>query len=643
MDSLLLKEDHDDLKTRILTKLQLGQFFHVSDVECARYYLHLAIAEHEASGFEKSIGIGHYYLAMINDNLGQYEKAIQNYKIALDDFKKYKKNKESGRATLQIAHCYKKLGDHQQSLNYYQKAIEIGESIQNSSILFDSYSQIGGLYNSLYEDELALANYKKSIPFAEKIGFHKVVYGKTNIIYSLVRLEEFDEAECIGSELMEFLNKDLYFQEKIVFFMYMGLLYKKQERFELAEKYLKQAVQLSEDNSDLNLTNINSIYLNYAATLQVAGKEEKAYPYFKKVNTFAQKSENKQLLLESHVGLSNYYEYIGNYKRAYEELSEHSKLEKEFRGDKIKKEIGKSTVKNMLEKKENKIDDLKTEKEQMSQLLEKQTLAILGIGLMFLALLSVFTAFYQRNKRREAEMNVAVSHNQLAILRSNMNPHFIFNSINAIQNFILKSEKFEAYEYMTKFANLTRNILKVSKSLTISLEDEIKIIENYVDLEKIRFRDKFEYSIVNNINEEDRSCFIPSMVIQPIIENAIIHGLSNLHSAGKLLIEIQSNPNGIECLVTDNGIGRKKAMENKKKNSHQHLSIATKNTEKRIQILKKLGFEKVSVKIKDLYDPNKEATGTRVQVILPFVPNHWNETTNHKLTKNEKETKHSHR
>ena len=212
---------------------------------------------------------------------------------------------------------------------------------------------------------------------------------------------------------------------------------------------------------------------------------------------------------------------------------------------------------------------------------------------------------------------------QLDALRSQMNPHFIFNSLNSIENFILKNEKLIASEYLGKFSKLIRNILDNSKSEKIALEKEIETLQLYIELERIRTNNKFEviFEIPDNILADN--IMLPPMLMQPHAENAILHGLRHLEDKkGKLTVSINiTNDECLEYTLEDNGIGRKKSMAQKSLNSFTHKSYGIDITKNRIDLYNQKNNINITYKIIDLYDGANKPVGTKIVIIIPLLQN----------------------
>lgn len=208
---------------------------------------------------------------------------------------------------------------------------------------------------------------------------------------------------------------------------------------------------------------------------------------------------------------------------------------------------------------------------------------------------------------------------QLASLKAQMNPHFMFNALNSIQEFIVLNEKKSANRYMGKFADLMRMILDQSNHETVSLEDELKMIHLYLELEALRFENEFQYNLEVDPDIDTLYTFIPAMIVQPYIENAIKHGL--LHKQGKKELTIQfkqTDPNYLLCKIKDNGIGRKKSLEINGLRQKKHTSFATGATQKRLELLNQGRKEQIVVSYTDYDGSNFPESGTEVNLKIPL-------------------------
>lgn len=222
----------------------------------------------------------------------------------------------------------------------------------------------------------------------------------------------------------------------------------------------------------------------------------------------------------------------------------------------------------------------------------------------------------QRREKEKTAMNKKMAELEMTALRSQMNPHFIFNSLNSIQHLINANEKRTANDYLVKFAELLRSVLDYSSHSTISVENELKSLELYLDLEMLRFEDKFSYKFKIDKSIDIHNTEIPTFLIQPYIENCIKHGFNQKKSGGKITVELKKIKGAIVCAIEDNGIGRQKSAELKMQSGNTHTSKGMKITEERLSLLNKTNQNEMNVKILDLENEKGEARGTRVEIII---------------------------
>jgi LytS/YehU family sensor histidine kinase len=201
-----------------------------------------------------------------------------------------------------------------------------------------------------------------------------------------------------------------------------------------------------------------------------------------------------------------------------------------------------------------------------------------------------------------------------------MNPHFIFNSLNSIENFIMHNEKRLASDYLNKFARLIRLILDSSRNEVVPVAKDMEALQLYVDLEQLRFSNKFSYNTYIDPALLGGDYRTPSLLIQPYVENAIIHGLAHSEENDlHLIVTATLEDDKIRYIVQDNGIGRKKAGEYNRQNKPNHQSIGLKITEDRIHIFNQQTADDSAIRITDLYDEDQNPDGTKVEIIINAV------------------------
>ena len=291
---------------------------------------------------------------------------------------------------------------------------------------------------------------------------------------------------------------------------------------------------------------------------------------------------------------------------------------------------------NAAKEKENVL--LKKDNELQQQKIRSRNFLLTGalLGLLLLAV----TVFFIRKNYVSEKRNVVIldklnrqltSHRdeiltinrllQLKVLRTQMNPHFIYNCLNAINNMVVRGAHEKASGYLLNFSKLLRMILDFSDKTLVELDEEVTFIRLYLSLEAMRMGDDFTYDISVSPALIQDDIRIPSLLIQPFIENAIWHGLIKKTGDKKLHVKFEETPdkNRLKCIVEDNGIGRQKAGELKQlHNSMLHESKGIKITQERLELLQYQMKQEMAVQISDKVDSRQVAEGTRVELLLPI-------------------------
>lgn len=245
------------------------------------------------------------------------------------------------------------------------------------------------------------------------------------------------------------------------------------------------------------------------------------------------------------------------------------------------------------------------------------------LSILFLSLaIALYRFLVSRAKKEErlkADFEHQVSEVQMQALRAQMNPHFLFNSLNSIKYFAISKSKDETAAYLSKFSLLVRSILNNSKSRTISLKDELDALQLYIEIEHLRLDGKFDYAIDIDSSIHIRQAQIPPMILQPYVENAIWHGLMHMEGRGKLLVQVKDMGHQIQCVIEDNGIGRAKAAEFRNARTDHKKSVGMQITSDRITLINRIYKIDTQVHVVDLTDKDGQAAGTRVVINVPLI------------------------
>ena len=259
-----------------------------------------------------------------------------------------------------------------------------------------------------------------------------------------------------------------------------------------------------------------------------------------------------------------------------------------------------------------------SEHSQLGFFTESHLHLISTIGTLMATKIKSIEADHQLRKQKAELDNISkkLAELQLAGLRSQMNPHFIFNALNSIKKFVLKNEAENADKYLGKFSRLIRDILDTNREEKIGLQKELDMLTLYLELEKLRFGTKLQYEIEVDHSLMEQNLSIPTMIIQPFIENAILHGIMHKDNEGKVLISFLDKQTHIEINVKDDGIGRKMSAELQQSKIKSHTSLGIEVTAARLVALKNIPEVPVGLEINDL-EENGAPAGTLVKIFIP--------------------------
>lgn len=520
-----------------------------------------------------SKGINQTYLSLYPDALDSFLKASSL-------FEKINKGNSQRHAEVftNIGILYSKLEKYDLALEYYNKSLTINKLIEYDFAMANVLNNIGNVYDNYNQPEKAITYYQRSLEIMKKINNkYGIASALTNTGIAYTTLKDYKKA-------LHYLNKT-----KVLF-------------EELQDKNSLAIVHESIGNAYFESSELYLAKENYNLALSYANE----------INSIRRKASSLENLANINVSLKNY-------KSAYDDLKEAETLKDSFISVEKKEEIVRNEELYKYEKKEADLTAIHfkeqaiKESEISHQKFIKNTSIIGGSSLAFTTIISFI--LYRRKqkakaKAKEAKFNLKVADTELKALRAQMNPHFIFNSLNSINEYISKNDTESATNYLTKFSKLMRETLEKSTESEILLEEDIQILKTYMDIENKRSNDSFTYKIIIDDAIEPGNTLIPPMILQPFVENSIIHGLGPVKKNGEITISFIKNGDMMICSVEDNGIGRKKSSERKGQTKKQSLGMTI--TKNRIDILNNKRNTNGTVNIID------QSNGTLIEVKLPL-------------------------
>jgi len=562
----------------------------------------------------------------------QNDLAISNYKTSLSALlKENKKTNNPINLSLKLAKAYRNNKNYQESITIYNSLLK--QNLSNYQKV-EAYEGLGDTYKLINDPLKSIFNYQKGLDLAKEHAITpKITDLNSKIGEAYAQSGELEAADGFFTnslKLAETENKKRAVKEKnkVADFYNQSQDYEKE--IELREETLEELESMEEYDTiskDLNspLTPQRQNY-KIASAYVSQGNNDKAIPYLEKSIEEASKKEDIVVEKDATRKLSEIYKDKGEYDKAAESYQKYVALLDELYIKKEQEISQSARFRREIAFKQNRIISLENdrllnesrynlafENEELTQKNIRVQKWVIG-SLVIIALLLFYTVFTQFKSVKQQKY----ANNLLALksLRTQMNPHFIFNALNSVNSFIASNDERAANKYLSEFSQLMRAVLENSEEDFISLEKEIELLKLYVKLEHFRFKDKFEYTITVDKNINIQDFVIPPMLLQPYVENAVWHGLRYKKELGKLDIHfVQIDSETIKITIEDNGIGRKKSKELKTENQKKQRSKGMGNIQKRVSILNEMYKDKVDVFIEDASNLENEI-GTKVVLIL---------------------------
>ncbi len=619
-DSVLLKEQKrlDSLIDK----------FYGKDYDSLVKYSELALQIAKLRKDTFDIAKSYHYIGLAYEGKNEKEQAVANLLDATKNYKLIKDTINQAITLNGIALIYENSNNYKEALKIYLEGINLIKNKETDLISYSLYNNISNLYSSFGHVKKAKEYLEEAICIGNSIKDSPGLSIAPNLNLGNIALDEknYDDALRYYLEALEIADSLKHNTRIAQAKSNVSYAYYLKKEYDKGVKYAQEAINLYKELSVepfYGISTLHTLGVSYIGSKQY-GKAENILK-----ECLSSSKENK-FMLGLEVCNQAMYELRQKQKRFDDALfyyKEYIRYKDSVINIETVKELNAIESEKLLTEKNQEISELSEEKAKSEISIKKEYSVYIGIVVIIAMLLLIgFWLNTLRNRALIAENKQKLVESELHALRNQMNPHFIFNTLNGVQNYILKSDTYEAYNYLIKFSESIRLILENSKESFIELYKEMELIRIYVDLEKLRFRDKIEYLEDVNFEIPERGIRIPAMILQPIVENAIIHGILNRKNGGKVTVTLDKNiiRNSLDeeyfitCIVEDNGVGRQASSTVKQHEKNKHLSLATTNTKQRVKILKENGYSNIDYKIEDLYGPNKEGLGTRVILQLPI-------------------------
>jgi tetratricopeptide (TPR) repeat protein len=558
---------------------------------------------------------------------GNYAQALQYFAAAQLVFEnelqsanpkdKLEINKGLAKAYGSIGIVFAEQSNYSKALQYHLKSVKIYEETGDIRKCAQVYNNIGVVYKSRSEDFKALEYFLKAHKIQLQVKDPEIGITLTNIANSYLKQNNYPKAAEYYDKAKSAIDKNQDARALGEWHNNMGLLYKAEkkpakaieswnasiaafngigDKFGIADTYLYLGQLYLEQGNTAEALAAAQMVLKLSKELVILEQTVEAE---KLLSAIYDKQKNPALALEHHRLYSAAKDSLNNAESIRKGVESEMNFEFEKREILQKKEIEK---KELLLNEQTKQDRLE----------------LIFTGLVLLLLAGLGFLFYNRMQlKKTLTLQKELAEYEQKALHLQMNPHFVFNCLGSISSFIVKNGTDSAIKYLAKFSKLMRLTLEYSKLSLIPIDKEIQSLQNYLELEQLRFNHKFEFEIIKDKAIED-DVALPPLLLQPFVENAIIHGvIPNKEMGGMITVEFKIADDQLVCMISDNGIGYETSRTIKEKSVSVHQSMALDITKKRLEMIAASTAKNANVKIEELQAHN-ETTGTKVTLLLPI-------------------------
>ena len=541
----------------------------------------------------------------------QYDLAVVNYRVSLQ-------NVETDEAKLGLAKAYERNKNYQESIETYNEIQKNDLGNYQRVVLFEG---LGDTYFSIKNYKASIESYKKGLEVANKhLIKPKIVDLNSKIAQAYNREGRLEKAKGFFDNSLNLAEKETKkraLEEKETVAEFQNTSRNYSEEIVLRKQIVEDVKEVERDSVIANESALTLQKQNYkiGSAYFLQKDYANAIPYLEKSIDEADAKGDLVVKKDATRKLSDVFVDAGDYEKARETFEAYKNVVDELYV-KREQELSQADIfrRNIIEQ-QNRITSLVSDRKLITSLASErnknQKLIIYSLitGMVLLLITGFFMYKYIKQQR--------LANNLLALksLRSQMNPHFIFNALNSVNSFIAINDERTANKYLSDFSYLMRAVLENSEEDFIPLSKEIELLDLYTKLEHFRFQDKFDYDIKVNDDVIVSEYQIPPMLLQPYIENAVWHGLRYKTEKGHLQITIaKKSDHEITISIADDGIGRERSKDLKTDNQLKQKSKGMGNIKKRVAILNDMYKDKVDVFIDDYQD--KEDAGTKVIVTL---------------------------
>ena len=627
IDSLLLQLKHtkSDI-VRAKTLNNLANEYLGANPKLTLQYGGKALQVSKAIGFKIEEANAYHYLGNANVVLGNYTQALDYFSKAQTIFEnellvgseENVKEIKNGlaRAYGSIGYVFMEQSNYDKALQFNFKSLKIFEETKNLKKLARVYNNIGVIYKSENDLFKALVYYEKCLEIQERLKDENIGTTTSNIGLIYLLKKDYKKALAHFDEANRFFDKYPNPQGLAQLYYNNGLYYKEVGQNEKAIEFTTKALTMfgSVENKfgmANSYAHLGEIYLQQKDYKQALDFTNKALLLSKELKTLDKVQVFEKTLSEIYEKQHDVAAALQHYKLY--SIAKDSVTNAETVKNSIRAEMNFDFDRKQMLQKEEQIKKDLVYKEQKKYNQIKLVLSIL-LSLLVSGIAFLMYNRVQLKRRLTLEKELAVYEQKALHLQ--MNPHFVFNCLGSISSFIVQNSTEAAIKYLAKFSKLMRLTLEYSKESLIPIDKEIESLQNYLELEQLRFNDSFQFKI-NKSREIEDDVALPPLLLQPFVENAIIHGMNPKTKSGLITLDFYIENESLVCVVADNGIGIDKSKSMKESLVSMHKSMALDITKKRLEMMEETTAKKAKVSIEQMEEDGK-ILGTKAMLVLPL-------------------------
>jgi len=540
------------------------------------------------------------------------EKALLNFQKAVDYSIQLGDSNQIAINTLNTGIMYNSMGQYPKAAEYLTKAAEIFEFIGDSVTAVNTFIEIGDVYLNWEKYDVALEYYRKASKLKENVKNEKVLVSLYDAMgYAYQQKDSMVLAKDYFKKALDLSRKIDYKSGKAQIYYRLGNLAKLEHNYYLAVDHFRNSLNIEKEIGSVQ--DIVALGNELSECYLGMGMYKESRKELMKVNKKCKEYQFRKQLSTNYFLLYKLYKKLENSNKALGYYEKHITLKDSIYGEKQELLMEDLRKKYETEKKERTIDKLNTEKHLQSLKISRQNQLVIALVIGFILIFLVVFLLYIQWKRKEENRRLII---QQQLFRSQMNPHFIFNALNAIKNYVTKNKGPEAVDYLVDFSCLMRLILEGSSDDFTTLQQETELLKSYLNLQQLRFNQSFEYTIKTDDSIDPEEIVFPSMLLQPFVENAVEHGMKK--GGSKIDIIFRQGKNKIEATIMDDGPG----FHNRKTKTGTHKPKALQITQERLRLLKKMYKWEIKYTLRAVAEEFK--TGTIVVFEVPYKTNKKN-------------------